>query len=494
MPLQISLLWASNRTINRVPYVLVGVLLFATKFAIDWTIATQWFDRPWSPFNYLIWPTDRVTRVFELGDPEREFSLALLLVSVPFIWTGVVLSLHRLRSARAPLLLVLLFFVPLVNLFLFLILALLPPRRKDWADDSLMDVLPADEPSYPRPGGAPDRIRPVLPGAPPVQRVHGQDVRSSYWGSALISLAITVPFALLAVVLGAQVFQSYGFGLFVGAPFAVGMVSVLIFGFSEPKPFGLCVAVAMTTGAVVGLGVLLFALEGAICLIMAAPIAFFLVFLGAVVGHAIQSRSWLRQEAPAVTMAILIALPSLMAAEWASETDPMVRQLDTEVVVDASPTTVWQNVIAFSPLPEPDDWFSRTGIAYPQRAEIDGSGVGAVRRCVFSTGTFVEPIEVWNPPNLLRFQVTEQPEPMREWSPYHIHPAHLNRYLCSHRGQFLIEALPDGRTRLVGTTWYSNRMWPGPYWSLWSDYIIHRIHSRVLNHIKTLAEEPANGE
>jgi hypothetical protein len=33
-------------------------------------------------------------------------------------------------------------------------------------------------------------------------------------------------------------------------------------------------------------------------------------------------------------------------------------------------------------------------------------------------------------------------------------------------------------------------MWPAPYWNVWSDYIIHRIHRRVLEHIKKLAEEP----
>jgi hypothetical protein len=41
---------------------------------------------------------------------------------------------------------------------------------------------------------------------------------------------------------------------------------------------------------------------------------------------------------------------------------------------------------------------------------------------------------------------------MREWSPYAIHPAHLDHYLQSHQGEFLPEGLPDGRTRLVGTT------------------------------------------
>ena len=79
---------------------------------------------------------------------------------------------------------------------------------------------------------------------------------------------------------------------------------------------------------------------------------------------------------------------------------------------------------------------------------------------------------------------------MREWSPYSIHPPHLDHYLVCREGQFLLEALPDGRTRLVGTTWYSNRMWPAAYWNLWSDTIIHRIHLRVLKHIQQLAEAP----
>jgi hypothetical protein len=469
MPIQPSLLWTWNRTIDRVPYLLTGALLFLVKFAIDWMIATRLFGQPWSPLNYLIWPNDRVARIIDLNDPESVFSLTMLVVSLPFIWAGVILTLHRLRAAGLPLILIVLFFVPLVNLLLFLLLVLLPTQKMVTA------VL------------VPEPVRRRLE---PLRVRHRSLVRESYWRSGLVALAITVPLAVLVVVLGAQVLQSYGFSLFVGSPFALGLFSVLLFGFSRPQPLGACLGVALLAGALAGVAVIVVALEGLICLIMAAPIAFILVLAGALVGYAIQARPWLSDQTAYLLLAVMLALPALMAAESRNEPEPDLRSVRTEVIIEASPHQVWAHVIAFPPLPEPDDWFFQTGIAYPQRADIHGSGAGAVRHCVFSTGTFVEPIEVWEAPSRLAFRVTDQPEPMREWSPYAIHPAHLDHYLQSRQGEFLLEGLPDGHTRLVGTTWYSNRMWPAPYWNLWSDYIIHRIHGRVLTHIKMLAEAP----
>jgi len=44
------------------------------------------------------------------------------------------------------------------------------------------------------------------------------------------------------------------------------------------------------------------------------------------------------------------------------------------------------------------------------------------------------------------------------------------------------------RTRLHGSTWYQHGLEPAGYWRWWSDAIIHRIHLRVLEHIKKRAE------
>ncbi len=468
MRLQPSLLWTWNRTLDRLPYLLIGVVLFLVKFAFDWTIARQFFGQSWSPFNYLVWPNERVLRVFELGESDRGFSLTMLISSLPFIWTGVILTLHRLRATGLPLSLILLFFVTVVNLLLFLVLVLLPTQE-------VLDAV------------AVPRLR--VQHVESLRTVHRSIVRESYWRSGLLALAIAVPLEVMAVVLSAQVLQSYGFSLFVGAPFSLGMISVLLFGFSHPQPLGACLTVALSAATLVGVMILAIALEGIICLLMAAPIAYFLAFLGALVGYAIRARPWLNDRLAALLLAMAVSMPALMAAESTNEPEPSLRVVRTEMEIDAPPDQVWPHVLSFPPLAEPDDWTFHTGIAYPQRAEIHGEGVGAIRYCVFSTGTFVEPIDVWNPPSRLHFRVTEQPEPMREWSPYHIHPAHLDHYLVSERGEFLLQSLPNGRTRLVGTTWYSNRMWPAPYWGLWSDSIIHRIHSRVLNHVKRLTEE-----
>jgi hypothetical protein len=97
--------------------------------------------------------------------------------------------------------------------------------------------------------------------------------------------------------------------------------------------------------------------------------------------------------------------------------------------------------------------------------------------------------EEWDEPRLLKFGVTANPAPLNELSPYgNIQPPHLHGYFVSKQGQFLLTALPGGRTRLEGTTWYQHTMWPAAYWHLWSDYIIHKIHLRVLEHIRAEAE------
>ncbi|HEX5829681.1 MAG TPA: SRPBCC family protein, partial [Gemmatimonadaceae bacterium] len=166
-----------------------------------------------------------------------------------------------------------------------------------------------------------------------------------------------------------------------------------------------------------------------------------------------------------------------------------LREVRSAVIIDAPAHIVWRSVVEFPPLPEPSQLLFRSGVAYPLRAEIVGTGVGAVRYCVFSTGAFVEPITRWEPGRRLSFDVTEQPPPLQEWSPYaEIAPPHLDGYFVSRRGEFRLVPLQDGRTRLEGSTWYEMRLYPAAYWVIFGDAIVGRIHDRVLQHVRATAE------
>lgn len=288
------------------------------------------------------------------------------------------------------------------------------------------------------------------------------------------------------VWLDVSVFATYGWVLFLWLPLLLSWGAGLLYCWRvRPCTERRCWAASCLSLAGSAFGLLAAGEEGVVCLLMALPLALPLALLGGSLAYR-QSRT--ARPNPALLL-LSLATPLLMGAEAAVQSRPEVFRVSTAVVVDAPPEEVWQNVVAFSELPPPKEWLFRTGIAYPLRAEIRGEGVGAVRRCVFSTGTFVEPIVVWDEPRRLEFSVIENPPPMKEWSPYgSIHPPHLEGFLISSKGRFDLQRLSGGRTRLVGTTWYQHGLAPAGYWRLWSDWILHRIHLRVLEHVKRLSE------
>jgi hypothetical protein len=308
-------------------------------------------------------------------------------------------------------------------------------------------------------------------------------------GSALLSIALTSAIGLFFTVMGTTVMGSYGWSLFVALPFCLGLFAVLLHSYHAPRDYGTCMGVALLPVGLVGLLLLVVAIEGLICILMAAPLALGLAWLGGSLGYYIQGNYWGAKQGAAMLSVVLLAMPGLFGIEHAIGLKPPSFVVRTSIDVKAPPEQVWEQVVAFAEIPPPTEMLFRAGIAYPIRAEITGRGVGAMRRCIFSTGPFLEPIEVWDEPRLLKFGVIASPPPLNELTPYgHIEPRHLHGYFDSEEGQFALTPLPDGGTRLEGTTSYRNAMWPVAYWHIWSDYIIHRIHLRVLHHIKGAAE------
>jgi uncharacterized membrane protein YhaH (DUF805 family) len=432
--------------ISRSRYAAIGFGLAAAKYAIDATIVYFMTGEFWHPLRYL----NPLLSSRLSGTPYDDAVLVVLLIlAIPFVWIGLALTFRRLIDAGRNPWLSLLYFVPLVNYVLLIVLCALPT--------------------------APPRAE--IAGAP--RAPHAPFLTQAIRGFAA-SIAITI----VAALLSAYVFRAYGAQLFFGTPVIIGAILGFTLNHRSPKSVGATLGVVVTAILLSGASLLVFAIEGALCIMMAAPLAVFAAALGALVGRAMAK---LGQTPPYRVAGLVLAIPSLSGLEAAVSPDTVRREVVSSIEVDAPPDRVWPLVVGFSELAPPDELLFRAGIAYPIRARIEGSGVGAVRYCEFSTGPFVEPITRFEPPHRLSFDVRAQPLPMKEWSPYPIHPPHLDGYFRSVAGEFRLVDLGSGRTRLEGSTWYELDMAPLTYWTPLADSLIHAIHLRVLRHIRALA-------
>ena len=439
---------------NRLPYIIwTGVLLAVAYIALRIVLIAAdgqpgVFPDAWQFLDPL--------RLFADGGTQLWLSIG---IHVALTIGLVILSLRRADHAGWNPWLGLLMIIPVVRLFVFTALAVVPGAEHTSALD------------LPRRAWL-DRILPT-----------------SKLGNAIASIFFAALLVLPLGFLNVRILQDYGLALFIGLPFLLGAVSAYLYNHHQARRWGQSIGIAMLTVTIALVAIFLFAMEGLLCIAMAAPIVYPIALAGSLVGHALAQRT--PGGATAMTLLILIA-PGLMAFESANPSKEPLFPVMTSVRVKAPPQAVWEELVAFSRMEEPDEFLFRAGISYPVEARIEGTGVGACRYCWFNTGPFVEPITVWDEPHLLAFNVVDDPPPMTELSIYeHINAPHVDGFFRSHNGQFRLEEQTDGTTLLEGTTWYTHSIWPTWYWRLWSDAILHRIHGRVLEHIKQEAEAGA---
>ena len=366
--------------------------------------------------------------------------------TLPFLWIGVSMTMRRAEDAGRSPFLALLYFVPLVNYATMLILCVLPSRPR--TTDPLLGRRAAAARCAARfwaSGGPRHRHRDgrrQRDGVRPVRHhpLPGHAVRDGRGGRLRLQLRIAEAR---------------------GSDAGAGDLTV-----------------------VAGGAILLFAFEASCCLVMAAPPAIVMALMGAWLGRALAGRP--RSGTPASR------LSSCPCRSWPRSRSlvlPLRRPRCSRRSRSPPPDVVWRHVVTFSELREPPAWFFRLGIAYPRRATIAGHGVGALRRCEFSTGAFLEPITAWEEPSRLAFDVAAQPPPPDGVEPLSSRRGAAPRRIPACAGRRVPAPAASRRAHLLeGRTFYQMRIFPAAYWRLWSDALIHAIHQRVLGHIQALSE------
>lgn len=182
---KISDLWRFDGRLSRAIYVFWGSVLFLIKFALDSFVARNIFHQHWTIWRYFT--PSQSKELFHLSLHDRIFFLALIVIALPFIWSGMVLTIRRLRDSGMPLALAALFFVPSINLVLFFVLSIL--HSKTIKDSSLGEAQTT------------------------TSQNGGISSKKTIQEDALYTLAITVPMSLVIVWYGTVLLHAYGWGL-----------------------------------------------------------------------------------------------------------------------------------------------------------------------------------------------------------------------------------------------------------------------------------------
>jgi len=295
---------------------------------------------------------------------------------------------------------------------------------------------------------------------------------------------------VFAVLLSAVMFGAYGWGLFVMTPFLVGLSTGYLANRRVTVPSGRSQAIVMAAAALGTLALIMVALEGLVCILLASPLGVLAASAGGAVGRSAALRRH-RGGQPLMSIALLPAVFALEAAVPPAIPIAMKEGVD----IAAPPSAVWQALTSSDPIAAPAGLIERVGLAYPLRGRLFGEGVGAVRLGEFSTGTARERITVWVPGRRLAFIVLTQPPVMREMSPYRrVHAPHLSGYFETTSASFDLATLPGGGTRLTASTAHMLRMDPVLYWEPMARWAIHVNVLRVLKDIglKAKAYSAAN--
>ena len=320
-----------------------------------------------------------------------------------------------------------------------------------------------------------------LPERPPPEEKRDAPAR---WPVAVKGALAGIAIIVGATALSAAALGSYGWGLFVGTPFVVGVTTGWIANRAAPLSSGDTIKLVLASASLGCVALITLALEGLICLVLVSPLGAAVAILGGYAGRGLA----LRGHGGGGPLASVAVLPLLILADVALPPAAIV-DVRQSIEIAARPDTVWRALIDDEAIAEPPGLVAWTGLAVPVRGRLLGHGVGATRLGEFSTGVAVERVTAWEEGRRLSFAVLSEPPIMVEMSPWDtVHAPHVSGYVTVRETTFRLAPLPGARTRLTVTAGQTLRIDPVLYWLPLARWATERNLARVLRDVGRRAE------
>ena len=290
---------------------------------------------------------------------------------------------------------------------------------------------------------------------------------------------------LLAIFAGAGIATVFGLGgffllkdntaamgwvLFLVLPFATGFATALV---TRGKRI---LFASLVIGALICTAILLLSkMEGWVCVLMSSPLLAVGMTIGALLGVLVR-RKVVDQSPRGTTFRIffLFIIPFfLMGADYSEKSSRRILRYETithEVTLDASPEIVWNQLKGFDKISGSKTFLMKIGLPVPVSCVMEGEGVGAKRTCYFESGSIEERVTEWQPPNLMKFEITASDVPGRPW-------------LSFKDAAYEIRSV-NGKTVVARSTTIISRLSPAWYWRPMERIGVETEHEYLFEELK----------
>jgi hypothetical protein len=287
--------------------------------------------------------------------------------------------------------------------------------------------------------------------------------------------------------------MTVGFILF--TPFAMGFITVFLVERRSAQPLWTWFFYPWipVLGGLAGAGI--FVWEGLICIAMFAPVAVGTATLGGVAAGLI-ARMVRSRAVKNGTLACIVCLPLLISPvehQFLAQRD--LRIVESVIDIQASPSTVWKNIERVPAIRTSElqpSWSHAIGFPNPLEATLSKEGVGGVRNATFEGGVlFIETVDTWEPNQHLGFSIHAETDKIPKTT-LDEHVTVGGQYFDVLHGDYVLESLPGGKTRLhllsrhrlsTDLNWYAH---------LWTDAVMADLQRRILHVIKARSESAAS--
>jgi uncharacterized membrane protein YhaH (DUF805 family) len=434
--------------IRQLPYALWSYGVFFSQHLVLFVVSDTRYEQLKADWLFYLLPLRSLVTIYRVSDMTLIIGLAYFLIAA---WALAALAFRRTVDANVSEWIATCAIAPVVQIPTILFLCVMPSR--------------------------------VAPDRPPI--TDNVAAPGPAWAAAAQGVVAGMGLMLFAVAVGTLVFGTYGYGVFLLTPFIVGATTGYFAnrkGDAGESRTWMMVAGATALGSI---ALVIAALEGLICIIMAAPLGLGAAWVGGLLGRSIALYS---RRPPAQTLSCLALLPLVFAIESLLPPTASFETAQT-ITVKAPADVVWRSIVQMESIDEPLARPFRLGVAYPLGGEIIGEGVGALRRGEFSTGTAIERVTEWVPNRKLAFVVVKDVPAMRELSPYeHVHAPHVIGYFRTTSTSFELFQRSDGHTDILERTSHELRLDPVHYWLPMARLVVHENNARVLAHIRRHSE------